>query len=76
MPAKKNMPVKEMKMNKVNNAGSSCKCSSGAWMWIGGIISILLGISVWMAWLTLAQLFGIVFVLMGIKKLFGKCHCH
>lgn len=42
---------------------------------IGGIVAILLGLGVWNEqWLTLSQLFAIVFVLMGIKKIVWGFH--
>ncbi len=50
--------------------------SGDTWKWVGGIVTILLGLGVWFAYLTLEQFFGIVFVLVGLKKLFwGKCSC-
>ena len=64
MPAKKKVVDPKME-------GKTCGKAHNC---IGGIIAIILGLCVGVGWLTLEYFFGIVFVLMGLKKLFGyKC---
>ncbi len=59
------MPAKKVK-------SSTCGGSS---KWIGGVITILLGIALWMSYLSIEQFFAIVFILLGLMKLCGKFHC-
>jgi hypothetical protein len=62
MPAKKATPA------------APRTCTTGAMKWVWGIITILLGISLWMSYLSLEQFFAIVFVLIGLKRLCGFYH--
>jgi hypothetical protein len=65
--------VKKKAAIKKNNV---C-CHGNGWYIVFGILMILLGIGVWNEqWITLSQLFAIVFVLIGLKKLFWKTCCY
>jgi hypothetical protein len=50
-------------------------CGPSGYKWVGGVVTILLGLGLWLSYLTIEQFFGIVFVIMGLFKLFGKHHC-
>lgn len=65
MPAKKVIPTE---------APKTC---GGTMKWICGVITILLGIAIWpsVGWLGLEQFFAIIFILLGVMKIFG-CHHH
>jgi hypothetical protein len=65
-----------MSTKKMSSAGTSC--TNDTHRWVAGIVTVLLGLAVWptVGWLTLSQLFAIVFVLVGLKKLFWNKCCH
>ncbi len=54
-----------------SNTCSHC-CSKG-WMVAKGVIALILGISLWMAYLGLEQVFAIILILVGLKKLYHSC---
>lgn len=73
------MPKKMMKMNKEKDmcgCDHCCDCNK-TWFIVGGIIAILLGLSLWVGWfgLDLTKVVAILLILMGIKKLFWSCKC-
>jgi uncharacterized membrane protein HdeD (DUF308 family) len=63
-----------MAVKKKGMQGDSCSCSSGMFVF-AGIISIILGLVLWFGYLTLTQVFALLLVLMGIKKLYHKGGC-
>ncbi len=57
-------------------AASTCGSGCNTHKWITGILAVLLGAAVWNGNITLETLFGIVFVLIGLKTLFWRHCCH
>ena len=64
MPAKKVAPVAQPKT-----------CNSGAMKWVHGIVLILLAGFLWWGSISLEVFFAIIFLILGIKTLFGHAHC-
>lgn len=63
-------------VKKVSNACvSDCHPIKGALVF-RGIISILLGLILWFGYLSFAQVFAIVLILVGIKKLHYSTYAH
>ena len=59
------------KKTKVQTTCHHC-CGKG-WMIAKGILSLALGLSLWMMYLGLEQVFAIILVLVGLKKLYHSC---
>ena len=74
MPKKNDVKLgtSEIKSKKT----SSCTCHGNGFTFILGIIILILGITLWFQWLTLVQVFAIIFILMGLKKIIWKNNCH
>jgi len=67
------MPVKK-EMSMESSSAKSCCHESSCMKWAIGIAAIILGVVLWMNYLTLEQFFAIVFVLIGIKAMFMHHH--
>ncbi len=68
------MAAKKKKvMKKEEKSVHHCGPSKNALVF-KGIISILLGLILWFGYLSFAQVFAIVLILVGIKKLYYSSH--
>mgnify|MGYP003973323599 FL=1 len=70
------MAAKRKKVSKKKDDAKAMHCygpSKNALVF-KGIISILLGLILWFRYLSLTQVFAIVLILVGIKKLYYSSH--
>jgi hypothetical protein len=67
--------VKKKIIKKEISSGMGCYCPSKGALVFKGIIAIMLGLILWFGYLTLTQIFAILLILVGIKKLFYSSFC-
>ena len=61
---------------KIEKSGDTCgSCHGGAHKWVHAVFLILLGLSLYLEWLTLTGVFAIVFITLGLKHLFWRHKC-
>ncbi|MAG38574.1 hypothetical protein CMO90_00625 [Candidatus Woesearchaeota archaeon] len=60
-------------MVKKKSTTTHCGCGKGTKATVG-TVSLVLGLILWFSYLSLEQVFAIILVLVGLKKLFKLCH--
>ena len=48
-------------------------CCGKGWLIAKGLIALVLGVSLWMAYVGLEQVFAIILILVGLGKLYHSC---